>query len=105
MKIKGKETPKQGVTVVMSITHQSICSHKNSMTCEIAFEMLKTPDLTQVILTDVLNMPKKRTCLKNQYQTWFSTWQRHESHSCVCDEHITVYCLYGSKNLCRDDFK
>ena len=37
MKIKSKETPKQGITVVVSTTNQSMCSHKSSIMCVTAY--------------------------------------------------------------------
>ena len=51
MKIKSKETPKQGITVVSSTTNNSICSHNSSITYEIASVMLKISDLSKTSKT------------------------------------------------------
>ena len=59
-KIKSRETPKQGITVVMPTTTQSICSHKSSNMCEVASKTRKILDLSKTCLTGVLYMPGER---------------------------------------------
>ena len=68
--IKSRETPKQGITVVRSTTNQTIHSQRSSITCEIASEMLRIPDLskTRLIVMDLcFGHASKRK--KKYYQT------------------------------------
>ena len=56
MKIKSREIPKQGITVVKSTPSQIICGQKSSMMCQIESEMFKILDLSKTGLTDILDM-------------------------------------------------
>ena len=58
VKIKRCENRKQGIKV-KSTPNQSIHSHKSSMTCQIASEMFKIPDLSKTGLAVILDMPQK----------------------------------------------
>ena len=66
MKIKSRETPKQGIIVVMSTTNQGICSHKSCIMYEIASDVLNIQDLNKTCLTGVPEYALRKT---NQCQT------------------------------------
>ena len=54
---------------IRKIEHQSIHSHKSSMTCQITSDTLKIPDLRKTGLADFLDMPRKE---KKHYHTSYA---------------------------------